>query len=345
MASLDLIQSIMASIPGSQLVADGRQILCRCQICGDSPNPSSAHFYIGPLKDDSKPLQFDCKKCGASGLLDGDALRKIGVYDYELAVMVKEHNSAISSSTGGVYNFSKSIYKVRNTYITDDGISQAKLKYINQRLGLSLTYDDCIKSKIVLNLYDILNDNGVTKLTRYPDIVDQLNKYFIGFLSYDNCFLNMRRLCPEGKVYKSIDKRYINYNIFDKIDNSMRFYVIPSMIDLLNPRPINVYITEGPFDILSVKYNIAKSDNEIYISVGGKSYLTAIKFVIGQLGIINAVIHLCPDGDVSDWEMIKIAEYLMPFNIPIEMLRNGVSGEKDFGVPLSNIEVIRTSLN
>lgn len=344
MASIDLVQSILASIPGSQLVADGRQILCRCQICGDSPNPSSAHFYIGPLKDESKPLQFDCKKCGASGLLDGEALRTIGIYDYDLAVMIKEYNDAMLVNSGGRYNFSKSIYRLTNT-ITDSPLSQAKLKYVNQRLGTNFTYQDCIDNKIVLNIHDLLQANGITELTRYPDIVDQLNMYFIGFISYDNCFLNMRRLCSEGKVYKTIDKRYINYNIFDKIDNSMRFYVIPSQINVLEPRPIHVYITEGPFDILSVKYNIAKMDNEVYISVGGKSYLTAIKFVIGYLGIINAVIHLCPDGDVSDWEMIKIANYLEPFNRPIEMLRNGVIGEKDFGVPPINIEVVTTSLN
>lgn len=343
MASLDLVQSLLSSIPGGQLVADGRQILCRCQICGDSYNMSSAHFYIGPLKDESKPLQYDCKKCGASGVLDGTALRNIGIYDYDLAIMIKEYNESMMKSSGGNYNVSRSICTLNNVVI-DSPLSQAKLGYINKRLGVNFSYQDCMDNKIVLNLHDLLQANGITELTRYPDIVDQLNTYFIGFISYDNCFLNMRRLCNEGKVYKTIDKRYINYNMFNKLDNSMRFYVIPSQINPLDPRPIHVYITEGPFDILSVKYNIAKADKEIYISVGGKSYLTAIKFVIGYLGIINAVIHLCPDADVSDWEMIKIATYLEPFNRPMDMLRNNAVGEKDFGVALPKIKVVYTPL-
>ena len=49
----------------------------------------------------------------------------------------------------------------------------------------------------------------------------------------------MRRLCSEGKVYKTVDKRYVNYNIFNTMDNSMRFYLIPVSIDLLDPTPID----------------------------------------------------------------------------------------------------------
>ena len=42
----DLIQYLLATIPNAKLVADNRQILCRCPKCMDSANPTSAHFYI-----------------------------------------------------------------------------------------------------------------------------------------------------------------------------------------------------------------------------------------------------------------------------------------------------------
>lgn len=350
MASNELVQNLLISLPGSKLVADNRQILLRCPICGDSVNISSAHMYIGPLKDESKPLQFDCKKCSSTGLLDGTSLRTMGVYDYTTIALVNEYNkNVLSSYTGGsVFNTSKSVYNLRNAFITDDAISQVKLKYINDRLGLSLTYEDCISNKIVLNLKDILIQNNIEKLTRHPDIVEQLNKYFIGFLSYDNCFVNMRRLCPEGKVYSTIDKRYVNYNIFNKLDNSMRFYLPPVSLDIADPSPIHVYITEGPFDIASVKFNVSKQispePRSIFISVGGKSYLTAIKFVLGHLGIINAVIHLCPDGDVDDYAMYNISDYISVFNLPTDMLRNTAKNEKDFGVSLPHIDLSITRL-
>lgn len=346
MASLDLIQNLLASLPGSSLVADKRQILMRCHICGDSPNPANAHFYIGPLKDESKPLQFDCKKCGAYGLFDGEALRNIGIYDYTLIGQVNEYNKTIfDSSVGGTYNLSKAVYTLNNSFVTDDNISLAKLGYINERLGTNLTLNDCLANKIVLNLKDLLIANNIQKITRHPDIIEQLNRYFIGFVSYDNCYINMRRLCKDGKVYKTIDKRYINYNIFDKIDNSMRFYIPPASINLLSPEPVHIYATEGPFDILSVKYNISIGNNCIYISAGGKSYLSAIKFVIGHLGIINAIIHLCPDGDVDDYQMYNINNYLAPFNLPTDMLRNAAPGQKDFGVPLPSIKLLVQTLN
>lgn len=345
MASQQLIQEIIASIPGAQLVADNRQILCRCPKCGDSPNPANAHFYIGPLRDESKPLQYNCKKCESSGIFDSQLMRELSIYDYELLAQINEYNQKIANTHAGEYSYSKSTHILNNTKVTESAISEVKLRYINDRLGLSLTYADILANKIVLNISDIFEQNRIPEFTRHPNIMAELDKYFIGFISYDNCYLNMRRLCPEGKVYSGIDKRYINYNIFNKIDNSMRFYVLPTSIDILDVRPIHVYITEGPFDILSVKYNIPEYDKCIHISVGGKSYLTAIKFIIETLGIINMVLHLCPDGDVDDWQMYNIAKYLAPFNLPIDMRRNVMPKEKDFGVPLSNIDMAITNLN
>lgn len=346
MVSNALLQELLATMPNAKLVADNRQILCRCPICGDSMNISSAHFYIGPLKDDSRPLQYNCKKCDSSGLFSSSILREMGIYDYEVASELnKRNNEIINSNIGGsIVNYSKSVHNISYNNITDDNISKTKLKYINSRLGINLTYADCIKNKIILNINDILIPNKLN-IARHPNIIEQLNTYFIGFLSYDNCFINMRRLCKEGKVYNNIDKRYINYNIFNKIDNSLRFYVLPTNINIFEINPIDVYITEGPFDILSVKYNISNSDHSIYVSVGGKSYIAAIKFIVGYLGLINISIHLCPDADIDDYQMYNICQYISPFNLSIDMMRNSNTGEKDFGVSKDLINLSVTKLN
>lgn len=347
MVNNDTVQMLLAYIPGAKLVADNRQILCRCPKCGDSPNYTSAHFYIGPLKDDTKPLSYHCKLCETSGILDTDIFREFGIFDYELMHIVVEHNKEVSlHNPGGIYNYSKAVYTLNNTMITESPLSQIKLNYINERLGLSLTYDDIIKNKIVLNISDIFEQNIIPKLTRHPNIVEQLDKYFIGFLSYDNCFLNMRRLCSSEKVHESLSSRYINYNIFNKMDNNLRFYVPPTTINLIDPTPVHVYVVEGPFDALSVKMNICNpSVPNIVASAGGKSYLNVIKFIIGELGIINMVIHLCPDGDVESYKMYNIANYLSPFNLDTNILRNGMNGEKDFGVPSARIELQVHNIN
>ena len=261
--------------------------------------------------------------------------------------MVTAYNSTILNNPSYMsrVNIHKGIMHAKNTLELNDNITQAKLNYINRRLGTYLTFKEAMSNKIVFNLKYFLEENNITTLTRDPNIVEQLSTYFIGFLSYDNCYLNMRRLCKEGIVYPSIDKRYVNYNLYNKIDNSMRYYVLPNMIDILRPEPIHVYITEGPFDILSLKYNVDNFRDSIFISVGGKSYLVGLKFVIQQLGLINVVIHLCPDGDVDNFTMYNIANYIKPFNLNIEMMRNKYQGEKDFGVPLPHIEVEVTNLN
>ena len=90
-------------------------------------------------------------------------------------------------------------YKLRNSNITKCRTSEIKLNYINSRLGLSLNYDELMSKKIVLNLNDLLYSNNINELTRDPNIVRQLDKGFIGFISQDNAFVNMRRLVSENK--------------------------------------------------------------------------------------------------------------------------------------------------
>ena len=77
----------------------------------------------------------------------------------------------------------------------------------------------------------------------------------------------MRRTCPEGVVYKSIDKRYINYKLYIKDDTNQRFYTIPTKVNLNIPNRIKFNISEGPFDILSVYLNLRNKEPGIYLKV------------------------------------------------------------------------------
>ena len=86
------------------------------------------------------------------------------------------------------------VYNLRWDYVTDNPLTQQKLQYVNKRLGLQLTYVDCIANKIILNLQDLLDVNGITYTTRHPNQIAQLNTYFIGFLTRTNSSLNMRNL-------------------------------------------------------------------------------------------------------------------------------------------------------
>lgn len=335
---IDLKQYLLDNIPNSKIASGGREVQTRCIFCGDSQDPNGKHLYIKVPRDNEISV-YHCFKCTESGILDGKFLRQYEIYDAEIIASINKNNSIASKMNGTSIDKDNKPSKLFNTYITDNDLSKAKLNYINKRLGLSLTYDDLLKNKIVLNLWDLLHENNIKKLTRNEQIVNQLNESFLGFISLDNSFINMKNLRP-GKVYSGIDKKYVNYNIFGKIDNSQRYYIIPNSINLLDPNPIKIHISEGSFDNLSIFHNLNNgySNNSIYASIGGKAYLNIIKFFIVTKGLMNIELHLYPDADIEQYTMNNISNFLSPYNIDIFIHRNIYPDRKDMGVRLSEIK-------
>jgi hypothetical protein len=343
MTPIELGNYLVNNIPGARFVSGGKEVLVRCPRCGDSSNPRNAHFYIG-LGDENTPPMYHCKKCDEGGIFTFEKLRWFNVFDSNFGLVLNEHVKSLNYKNGNKINMFTGVYSITNNRITQDSLSFSKLKYVNDRLGLNLSFEEASSKKIVLNLSDILIENNINQYTRSPDVMKHLDSSFIGFLSYDNGFLNMRNLNPNDND-KYLGKRYINYNIFNKVDNSKRYYILPTDVNLLYP--ITVHIAEGPFDILSIYYNLRKEDNSIYCSIGGKSYLNCIKFLLEILGLINISIHIYIDSDIDDTTMVKLKRYLEPFQIPIFIHRNRyvISKsmyhdpiyEKDYGVPKERI--------
>ena len=147
------------------------------------------------------------------------------------------------------------------------------------------------------------------------------------------------RKVTENPVYKSIDKRYINYSIFGKFDNSQKYYVMPTTLDISSPYRIRINIAEGVFDILSVYYNLQnQSQQSVYAAIGGSGYLNMIKSFILKDKLSYIEVHVYIDNDVKDYVVTDIKNYLSVFNIPFYLHRNLKEGEKDFGVPLDRIK-------
>lgn len=321
--------------PWANVVAGRREINCRCFYCADSSNHRKGHFYISVPKED-EPSYFYCQKCHTKGIVTNDKLIEWGIFNSQMGVEITKYNSKVLTLTKNKKFANNAIYNVRNSFITDDKASRYKLKYINERLGTNLTYQDCLKNKIVLNLKDLLQQNRLES-TRHPNIIDQLDFNFLGFLSFDNAFINMRNLGIK-EVYESIDKRYINYNVFDKYDNTLKFYVPPINLDLLNPSKVRLHLAEGPFDILSIKYNVVgDTDRDIFVSVGGSSYKGCIRHFITNMGLYNLEVHIYRDNDQGMYQMHEIAELLRYFNIATFVHNNNYPNEKDYGVPKDRI--------
>ena len=321
--------------PFAHPVAGRKEVNCRCFYCADSSNIRKGHFYISVPKED-EPSYFYCQKCHAQGIVTNDKLIEWGIFNSEMGVEITRYNSRVLSLTKNKKFANNLIYNIRNTFVSDDKLSLYKLKYINDRLGTNLTLPDCLKNKIVLNINDLITENRL-ELTRHPNIVDQLDANFLGFLSYDNAFVNMRKVLDKD-VYHTIDKRYINYNVFDKYDNTLKFYVLPTQIDLYNPAPVRLHLAEGPFDILSIKYNlVGENGRDIFVSVGGSSYKGCIRHFITNMGLYNLEIHIYMDNDQSRNQIYDIANLLQYFSIPLVIHNNSFPNEKDYGVPKDRI--------
>lgn len=331
---------LLSHIPGARRAGGNKEVLIRCRYCPDSKDMKQAHMYLSiPQGKDEVPYYY-CQKCRAKGIVTYKKLMEWGIYDDTIAIELISHMKGISINPYNSKYFDREVYILYNNYITQDSLSEKKLRYLNNRLGLNLTFKDCMDMKIALNLNDVLKSNRIEKFTRSDAIINQLDANFLGFISLDNAFINMRRLCKEGKLYSSIDKRYINYSIFGKFDNSERFYTIPKNIDLSINRRIALHIAEGPMDILSVYYNLRGQSDDIYTCIGGNNYKGILrKFILG-MRLPYLELHFYPDNDKfgSNYVMMDLMEFCRPFNYPIYVHRNVMPEEKDFGVSLNKIE-------
>ena len=334
--SQEFIRYFKSIFPVCNIVSGKTELCMRCMYCPDSNDPSHGHFYIHIPQGPDDPALFNCFKCHTTGLVDSKRLIEWGIYDEHIGSELDKiaKKASVSGKTKG---YNRVIYRMSNV-VFDQNLALMKLKYIHHRIGDRITFQDCLNDKVIFNIYDLLQYNRVDKLTRHPNIVDQLNQYFVGFLSVDNNFINLRRVVKENIVYEGIDKRYVNYNIHDKKDNTEKYYILPSSIDILYP-PVQIHLAEGPFDILSIKYNLRNKESGIYGAITGSGYLQMVRWLMNTLKIYQFELHLYPDndryGDVR--KMMDIKNYLYPYSIPIYIHKNIYHGEKDFGVPINRI--------
>ena len=333
--SEDFKQFLLSTFPDARPASGGKEVVMKCRFCGDKRDPRSKHLYIS-LGHDNKPTMYNCFLCNEAGIMTSKKLRMLESFDIGMCVILDSRNNEILKlPSNRIYK--DNVYNIYNKFISDSERSYMKLDYINQRIGQNLSFNDLIQNKIVLNISDLLESNRIYSYTRRDDIMRQLDEHFIGFLSMDNSYLTMRNLSID-QTSAPINMRYVNYNIFNKIDTSKRHYFIPNEVDLLSIDPIQIHVAEGAFDILSVRYNLRKDMfNKIFAGIGGKSYLNILKLFIQDLGIINCEFHIYIDNDIDDWVLSNIYNFMRVFDLNIFIHKNIFPGEKDFGVPLHRI--------
>ena len=264
----------------------------RCPLCGDSKkNENTGHMYIKVNVNDNSPIQFHCFLCEEGGVLKPSMLSMLEIDDINLK----------SSLT--ILN--KSADKIDKKGIIDGGTLKTfdyelpeikrsdKTKYIENRLGIKLPDSAFKKMKVITSLREFLIHNKIKKLTCSDKIAYNIEKNYVGFLSYGNSHILFRDITEKQEI------SWFKYPITKDSSVNRIFYSMDAEIDLFTSDEIIINIAEGVMDIISAHYNLGyDGENVLNLCVSGRYYSSLILFLI-SMGFIgsNITINIFADND------------------------------------------------
>ena len=317
----------------------------RCPVCGDSPkHHDSTHCYINI--EGNKPVSYYCHQCNNGGFLNSTHLRSLGITNLDVLTGVRKYNNEFRKLLGlSSENWRKAkhdiIYGSARSYVPEyrqRSDHEFKLRYIEERLGIELGYDDIPKLKIVLSLRDFLKYNTLKLHPSMYSVAKLIENNYVGFLSMRGDYIIFRN------TQKDKNMRYINYPIFSSREDMTKSFIIPTEVDLMQ-NDITFEVTEGVFDILGCYFNInnRRTENTIYGAVCGAGFKGFISSIL-HLGFIdNLNINIYSDRDKSKYYYRSVLELKDQYK-SLSILYNQYGNEKDIGVPKDRIDVRKIKL-
>lgn len=320
-----------------QPVGDIR-VKTRCVLCGDSKKDYNKKrlYILSDFNDPSEPVMYKCFNCGEYGMLTVDMLNMIVGEDYELNQLLKRINKFAMNDSGTVrvnkYKNNKEI-KVDIPQPKRIASTIKKIQYLNDRIGYKIPIEDYPRLKLIFNVSEFLETNNIPLRNSYKKYIMDYDRDYIGFLSVKNEYIILRDITGKHKM------RYVKFNIFGMESNAHSFYTIKNGIDTITTQPIDVVLTEGPFDILSVVYNIYGGirPNIIFMSTNHGAFYNPLLYYINK-GIVgsNIYINIYKDSDsIMDYKLLK--EQVRIYTKNFKVFYNGIG--KDFGVPRNEFEI------
>lgn len=323
---------------------DGKQVSFRCPFCKDSESSRTIKSFSVKIDvADNEPMVYQCfrARCRKKGKVDQEFLEMLGVNDHRLILEVNKHNrkSKTKIRSNRIGNFeTKGLSLVPGK---DTDLNVAKLGYLSKRLGHKFTLEDVFKYKIVLDFVELLtyNDIEIPKKQEYKYKLYSL--YGLGFLSMYNDFVVIRDV-SNGKLYS----RYSNENIFNATEDVTKFYIIPTKIDLLDPSPTIINVSEGIISILGVYFNTdidRKYNNQIFAAACGAGITNLVLHIVKTYALTNIKVNIFSDSEIpkSDYNNLKkLIKYVESFDVKIHY--NSISD--DFGHTENDIKIITSEL-
>lgn len=269
------------------------QYRTRCPFCGDSRSDlNTGHLYIKINPEDNYPMVYHCFKCEESGIVNDNLLLALGIDDINLKSSISSLNKTSDKIKGQKYFDDDKI--VNFGYKLPEVKDYKKIEYIEERLKVSITDEDIRKLKIITSLKDFLIYNNIKEITMENYICHNIEKNYVGFLSFGGAYILFRDVSNK-QYYK-----WIKYPVTEESRGCKLFYSIENSIDVFSRENININLSEGVMDILSLYKNLEyNSNNDLNIAVGGKQYLPILNTLSG-MGFVGSNINLniFSDNDV-----------------------------------------------
>ena len=337
--------SEISKMPFYHVSPNGISHTIKCPYCNDD-SPRHGHFGLKIDLDSNDPILYNCFKCSAGGILNQKVLSDLNISLPQdlMAQMIKSNK--VYARKNNLTDISVMPFEIP---IICNYLNPAKLQmksdYIRERIGLSLSYADAATYRIIFSFKDFIIHNKIDTLVDIAiDYLDYIDANYVGFLSLNKNYIIFRRVTNKSYVdnTKFSSMRYIKYKLDEKNMDNNNFYTIPTSFDIMSTTPINVHISEGPFDILSIMTNnvFNTNTNNLFFAVCGFGYIGVIKNII-KMGACPINLYVYADNDKSDRDIMMqlykdkgVLSYINKFHIA----RNSFETEKDFGVPNNRIK-------
>ena len=318
------------------------QLQMRCPFCGDSKkDPNKKRLYIKLNQDDpSSPIVYNCfnDNCDASGVLTASTLRSFNIHDMQLSGAVTAYNKNVVGKINKKLGYSSNNFNFEIPRPKNTANNRLKKKYIEDRLGLKLTAQELVDLRVVFSITDFIDHNHLEYHAK-PFLYKLFENDYIGFLTAKKEFINLRDITNKNKL------RYYKYPIFKQLENTRKFYTLPSTIDILSNDKIVINVAEGVFDILGIYYHVYNKNttNIIYAAVCGAAYTIVLKHFI-KMGFVgsNIVINIFSDQGIEPHTYRKMYDDIIPWVGEINLFYNTKS--KDCGVHKEDIELIKRKI-
>ena len=326
-----LIKALLA-LPNAKYRSGNSEIEVNCCRCEREHQGNHGHLYIGIFTENSLPIH--CFKCGFSGLLSPQILQELGIENFEFGEYLAKINT--NSKKFYIKTSADNIKEYKIPTMIDDN-NTFKIDYVVDRTGIDFFNKINIRRyKLITDLNTFLDINKLN-LDRNEFPARILTKYYIGFLSYNNNTINLRKVKGSDNL-----PRYVNLKI-DKTVDSPFLYIPPVEIDLLTINP-TIVIAEGVYDILCIKERYYPEDthNTIFAAVGTKAgYRKGLLKLLNLTCYFGATIIIFSDSDVHLDEYHKMFDSIknsFSFKINYRVDKH----KKDFGYIKDEIEGLKT---